>query len=171
MEVSSAPHVETKHNGVTYSTPPYDVDHFRSFMIEYRKLFILDTEHTVVPRLLNRLRAVVVPEDVAWIDELGRRLKVARADRTAPLQLMFGPSREAAQRTPPLDLLFKLANGEWFHSDDRYAAFGDMLRGNERFVIGLVLECVLETMNVAIDLDNALRAAAWVPDLPQPTPR
>jgi len=76
-----------------------------------------------------------------------------------------------SQRTPPLDLLFKLANGEWFHSDDRYAAFGDMLRGNERFVVSLVLECVLETMNVAIDLDNALRVAAWVPDLPRPTPR
>lgn len=111
------------------------------------------------------------------VESVARRAQpviCARADRTAPLQFMFGPSREAAQRTqrtPPLDLLFKLANGEWFHSDDRYAGFGDMLRGNERFVTSLVLECVLKTMNVSIDLDNALRAAAWVPDLPQPTPR
>ena len=80
MEVSSAPHVETKHNGVTYSTAPYDVDHFRSFMIEYRKLFILDTEHTAVPRLLNRLRSIVLPADVGWLDEHGKRLKTARAD-------------------------------------------------------------------------------------------
>lgn len=37
MEVTSSPHVETKHNGITYSTAPFDVDHFRSFMIEHRK--------------------------------------------------------------------------------------------------------------------------------------
>lgn len=80
MEVSSAPRVEAQHNGVTYSPAPYDVDHFRSFMIEYRKLFILDTEHTAVPRLLNRLRSVVFPADLGWLDEHGKRLKAARAD-------------------------------------------------------------------------------------------
>jgi len=156
--------------------PDFNVEHFRSFMLDFRKVAISNDDDAYLFRIKNIL-ARILPHERAELGAMHETLKQ---------YLNPKPTSEPNNHTQ-LAVLKAIVNGDLFHDAQEYEALAERLRSAQHGLLIFFLSSLIQTVLLACnfmvrtilraglltseELPEALRSTGSPPVPPAASPR
>jgi hypothetical protein len=161
---------QTDDEGGVLTTPDYDWEDFRSFLLSFRQVAVSDREDVYLPKVRKCIGKFASDRARAELAKM-KPIVMLVEGRYSGVQLVSEvPGEEMSLTT--YQMLEALVNGQLFHSDPRHKAALNLLDSSPRemLIFWLMLEVVRPVFNACVFLFKVIRSEGLLPaaDIPAP---